>query len=128
MSCVGNWSVVNIYIIRPKPGPVAKIATPRPSGWELNCLSEFVFLLVCLPVVCLSLFFCLSPSFCLSFCLFRLCLLISSFISRFDLLPFYSRLVATLHPCMPDLADELFSSLKSEFKWHVSLLNFLKSP
>ena len=30
--CVGNSSVDNIYIIRPKPGPVAKNATPRPSG------------------------------------------------------------------------------------------------
>ena len=29
-------SVVKIYIIRPKPGPVAKNATPRPSGWESN--------------------------------------------------------------------------------------------
>ena len=27
-------SVVEIYIIRPKPGPVTKNATPRPSGWE----------------------------------------------------------------------------------------------
>ena len=34
--CVGNLSVVKIYIIRPKPGPVAKNATPRPSGWESN--------------------------------------------------------------------------------------------
>ena len=34
--CVGNSSVVTIYIIRPKPGPVAKNATPRPSGWESN--------------------------------------------------------------------------------------------
>ena len=34
--CVGNSSVDKIYIIRPKPGPVAKNATPRPSGWELN--------------------------------------------------------------------------------------------
>ena len=24
------------YTSRPKPGPVAKNATPRPSGWELN--------------------------------------------------------------------------------------------
>ena len=31
-----NWSVVKIYIIRPKPGSVAKNATPRPSGRELN--------------------------------------------------------------------------------------------
>ena len=33
---VGNSSVVKIYIIRPKPGPVAKNATPRSSGWESN--------------------------------------------------------------------------------------------
>ena len=33
---VGNLSVDKIYIIRPKPGPVAKNATPRPSGWESN--------------------------------------------------------------------------------------------
>ena len=26
-----NSSVVKMYIIRPKPGPVAKNATPRPS-------------------------------------------------------------------------------------------------
>ena len=36
MLCVGNSSVVKIYIIRPKPGPVAKNATPRPAGWESN--------------------------------------------------------------------------------------------
>ena len=30
--CLGNSSVVKIY----KPGPVAKNATPRPSGWELR--------------------------------------------------------------------------------------------
>ena len=36
MLCVGNSSVVKIYIIRPKPGPVAKNATPRPFGWESN--------------------------------------------------------------------------------------------
>ena len=36
MLCVGNSSVVKIYIIRPKPGLVAKNATPRPSGWESN--------------------------------------------------------------------------------------------
>ena len=34
--CVGNSSVDKIYIIRPKPGPVGKNATPRPSGWESN--------------------------------------------------------------------------------------------
>ena len=33
---IGNSSVVKIYIIRPKPGPVANNATPRPSGWESN--------------------------------------------------------------------------------------------
>ena len=33
---VGNLSVVKIYIIRPKPGPVAKNATSRPSRWESN--------------------------------------------------------------------------------------------
>ena len=31
-----NSSVIKIYIIRPKPGPDAKNATPRPSGWESN--------------------------------------------------------------------------------------------
>ena len=34
--CVGNSSVDKIYIIRPKPGSVAKNTTPRPSGWESN--------------------------------------------------------------------------------------------
>ena len=33
---LGNSSVVKIYIIRPKPGSVAKNATSRPSGWESN--------------------------------------------------------------------------------------------
>ena len=33
---LGNSSVIKIYIIRPKTGPVAKNATPRPSGWESN--------------------------------------------------------------------------------------------
>ena len=32
--CLGNSSVAKTYIIRPKQGPVAKNATPRPSGWE----------------------------------------------------------------------------------------------
>ena len=36
--CVGNSSVVKIYIMRPKLGLVAKNATPRPSGWESNPL------------------------------------------------------------------------------------------
>ena len=33
VKCLGNPSVVKIYIIRPKLGPVAKNATPRPSDW-----------------------------------------------------------------------------------------------
>ena len=39
--------------------------------------------------------------------------------NRQDLLPFYSRLVATLHPCMPDVATELAAYLKQEFRWQV---------
>ena len=34
--CVGKSSVVKIYIIRLKPGPVEKNATSRPSDWESN--------------------------------------------------------------------------------------------
>lgn len=39
--------------------------------------------------------------------------------SRLDLLPFYSRLVATLHPCMCDVAEDLCSMLKGDFRFHV---------
>ena len=39
---------------------------------------------------------------------------------RLDLLSFYSRLVATLYPCMPDIATDLVDRLKQDFKWHVS--------
>lgn len=39
--------------------------------------------------------------------------------TRYDLLPFYSRLVATLHPCMPDVANDLVHLLKGDFRWHV---------
>ncbi|BFZ08914.1 hypothetical protein BsWGS_11958 [Bradybaena similaris] len=39
--------------------------------------------------------------------------------TRYDLLPFYSRLVAILEPCMPELASDLVQTLKSDFKWHV---------
>ncbi|KAK6176702.1 hypothetical protein SNE40_014951 [Patella caerulea] len=39
--------------------------------------------------------------------------------TRYDLLPFYSRLVAILNPCMPDLATDLIQYLKGDFKWHV---------
>ncbi|TWW64899.1 Regulator of nonsense transcripts 2 [Takifugu flavidus] len=38
---------------------------------------------------------------------------------RLDLLPFYSRLVATLHPCMCDVADDLCSMLKGDFRFHI---------
>ena len=38
--CLGNSSVVKIYIIRPKPGPVAKNATPnpRPLDYQTSAL------------------------------------------------------------------------------------------
>ncbi|XP_022098777.1 regulator of nonsense transcripts 2-like [Acanthaster planci] len=39
--------------------------------------------------------------------------------TRLDLLPFYSRLVATLYPCMPDIGTELVEKLKADFRWHV---------
>ncbi|XP_037077123.1 regulator of nonsense transcripts 2-like [Pollicipes pollicipes] len=39
--------------------------------------------------------------------------------TRLDLLPFYARLVATLHPCMPDVASDLAQMLKADFKYHV---------
>ena len=39
--------------------------------------------------------------------------------TRYDLLPFYSRLVAILHPVMPDVALELNTLLKNDFRYHV---------
>ncbi|XP_060600449.1 regulator of nonsense transcripts 2-like, partial [Ruditapes philippinarum] len=39
--------------------------------------------------------------------------------TRYDLLPFYSRLTATLFPCMPDVANDLVQLLKGDFRWHV---------
>lgn len=54
-------------------------------------------------------------------------LFLSPFIFRYDLLPFYSRLVATLYPCMPDVANDLVHLLKGDFRWHVSALLFLLS-
>jgi regulator of nonsense transcripts 2 len=39
--------------------------------------------------------------------------------TRYDLLPFYARLVAVLHPVMPDVADDLANLLKGDFRWHV---------
>ncbi|XP_051976822.1 LOW QUALITY PROTEIN: regulator of nonsense transcripts 2-like [Xyrauchen texanus] len=38
---------------------------------------------------------------------------------RLDLLPFYARLVATLHPCMSDMAEDLCSMLKGDFRFHI---------
>ncbi|CAG0922644.1 unnamed protein product [Notodromas monacha] len=39
--------------------------------------------------------------------------------TRQDLLPFYARLVATLHPCMPDVAIDLVHMLKQEFRFQL---------
>ncbi|GFS94914.1 regulator of nonsense transcripts 2 [Nephila pilipes] len=39
--------------------------------------------------------------------------------TRLDLLPFYARFVATLNPCMPDVASDLVSMLKQDFKFHI---------
>ncbi|XP_076469583.1 regulator of nonsense transcripts 2-like isoform X2 [Babylonia areolata] len=39
--------------------------------------------------------------------------------TRYDLLPFYARLVATLSPCMPDVATDLVHNVKSDLRWHM---------
>lgn len=39
--------------------------------------------------------------------------------TRLDLLPFYSRLVAILNPCMPEVAENLSNYLKNDFRFHV---------
>nr|SVE73390.1 EOG090X0143 [Daphnia atkinsoni] len=39
--------------------------------------------------------------------------------TRLDLLPFYSRLVATLHPYIPEVATDLCNFLRQDFKYHV---------
>eukprot|EP00794_Sanderia_malayensis_P006104 gene6104-6808_t len=39
--------------------------------------------------------------------------------TRLDLLPFYARLVATLAPCLPDVAQDLVYLLKGDFKFHL---------
>ncbi|UYV64261.1 UPF2 [Cordylochernes scorpioides] len=39
--------------------------------------------------------------------------------TRLDLLPFYARFVAILHPVMMDISNELVSLLKHDFKFHV---------
>ena len=42
--------------------------------------------------------------------------------TRYDLLPFYARLVGILHPCMPDVANDLSTMIKADFRWHVGIL------
>lgn len=39
--------------------------------------------------------------------------------TRVDLLPFYTRLIAILNPLMPEVALELYSLLKSDFRYNV---------
>ncbi|XP_034251967.1 regulator of nonsense transcripts 2 isoform X2 [Thrips palmi] len=39
--------------------------------------------------------------------------------TRLDLLPFYARLVATLHPVVPEVAQDLCHMLKQDFMYHV---------
>nr|CAG4635937.1 EOG090X0143 [Eubosmina coregoni]SVE69635.1 EOG090X0143 [Eubosmina coregoni] len=39
--------------------------------------------------------------------------------TRLDLLPFYSRLVATMHPYIPEVATDLCNFLRQDFKYHV---------
>ncbi|XP_062956456.1 regulator of nonsense transcripts 2 isoform X3 [Cynocephalus volans] len=41
---------------------------------------------------------------------------------RLDLLPFYARLVATLHPCMSDVAEDLCSMLRGDFRFHEQMM------
>ena len=44
---------------------------------------------------------------------------IISFVVRMDLIPFYSRLVATLHPCVEDVALLLVDMVVREFRYQV---------
>lgn len=39
--------------------------------------------------------------------------------TRLDLLPYYARLVATLDPAMPDIAEELVGHLEGEFRFFI---------
>ena len=39
--------------------------------------------------------------------------------TRLDLLPFYSRLAATMHPYIPEVSTDLCNFLKQDFKYHV---------
>ncbi|CAH8512809.1 unnamed protein product [Schistosoma margrebowiei] len=40
--------------------------------------------------------------------------------TRYDLLPFYARLLASLAPVMPDLVQDINSMLTAEFRWRLS--------
>ncbi|XP_018649265.1 hypothetical protein Smp_156450.1 [Schistosoma mansoni] len=40
--------------------------------------------------------------------------------TRYDLLPFYARFVASLAPVMPDLVQDINSMLTAEFRWRLS--------
>lgn len=39
--------------------------------------------------------------------------------TRLDLLPFYARFVAILHPALPEIGNELCQMLRHDFKYHV---------
>ena len=39
--------------------------------------------------------------------------------NRIDLLPFYARFIATIHPCTPDVSADMSVLLKREFRWQV---------
>lgn len=39
--------------------------------------------------------------------------------TRLDLLPFYARFVAILHPAIPEVSNELCNALRQDFKYHV---------
>ena len=41
------------------------------------------------------------------------------FHSRMDLVPFYARLVATLHPCLDDISPALVEMLMRDFRFQV---------
>lgn len=56
---------------------------------------------------------------------YKLVVYFISFVCRLDLLPFYARLVATLHPCMSDVAEDLCSMLKGDFRFHVCFVDLV---
>ena len=39
--------------------------------------------------------------------------------TRLDLLPFYARFVAILHPCMPEISADLSALILNDFRFHV---------